>query len=498
MRDRLGALDSLFLRVEAGVTHMHLASCAVFEGPPPSWEDVSELIAARLPQWRGYRQRLGHGGGLLGRPVWVDDESFDLANHVHHSTVPPPGHEAELSDLMGRLMSVELDRRRPLWEVWVVDGLAGQRWALICKIHHCLLDGIAGAELLARLLDVERHPHPTPLRPAGPTGPETDGGRTSGRRHPIRNGAERAKAAGARFGHPRGVASAVRDTVTGALDLGRELRPWATLSIHGTIGKQRRWGVARGTLDDLAAVQAVFGGTVNDVALAVLAGAFRDLLIARGDRVDGVELRSLVPVSLRNADDRTADNQLAAMVAELPIGIADPAERLVAVRYAMQHVKASHHIEATETMTTLVGLMPPMLLALGVRSVTSILRHAPQRSVETVTTNVPGPPMLLYALGREMLECLPYVPITQGLRIGVAVISYNGQVRFGITGDHDTVPELAWFCKRIEAGIAELRQRAESAGCRAPRPPAGRPRGAAPLVDDPPPRPADSARDVGP
>ena len=269
-------------------------------GSAPSWEDVSELIAARLPQWRGYRQRLGLGH--LGRPVWVDDESFDLANHVHHSTVSPPGHEDELSDLMGRLMSVELDRRRPLWEVWVVDGLAGQRWALICKIHHCLLDGIAGAELLARLLDVERHPHPTSLRPAGPTGPETGGGRTaSGRRHPIRNGAERAKAAGARFGHPRGVASAVRDTVTGAFDLGRELRPRATLSIHGTIGKQRRWAVARSTLDDLAAVQAVFGGTVNDVALAVLAGAFRDLLIARGDRVDGVALRSLVPVSLRNA-----------------------------------------------------------------------------------------------------------------------------------------------------------------------------------------------------
>ena len=407
--------------------------------------------------------------------MWVDDESFDLANHVHHCTVPPPGHEDELNDLMGRLMSVELDRRRPLWEVWVVDGLAEQRWALICKIHHCLLDGIAGAELLARLLDVERHPHPTSLRPAGPTGPDTSGGgpTASGRRHPIRNGAERAKAAGVRFGHRRGVASAVRDTVTGAFDLGRELRPRATLSIHGAIGPQRRWAVARSTLDDLAAVQAVFGGTVNDVALAALAGAFRDLLIARGDRVEDVALRSLVPVSLRNAGDHTANNQLAAMIAELPIGIADPAERLVAVRYEMNHVKASHQIEATETMTTLVGLTPPTLLALGVRSVTSILRRVPQRSVETVTTNVPGPPMPLYALGREMLECLPYVPITQGLRIGVAVISYNGQVRFGITGDHDTVPELAWFCTRIEAGIAELRQRAESAGRPTPRPPTG-------------------------
>jgi WS/DGAT/MGAT family acyltransferase len=241
----------------------HLASCAVFEGPAPSWKDVSELIAARLPQWRGYRQRLRSGVGHFGRPAWVDHESFDLANHVHHSTLPPP--EGELNDLTGRLMSVELDRRRPLWDVWVVDGLAGQRWALIAKIHHCLLDGIAGAELLARLLDVERHPHPTSLRPAGPTATATsnDGRPASSGRHPRRNGAERVETAGVSFGHPRDVARAVRDTVTGALELAQELRPRATLSIHGTIGKQRRWAVARSTLDDLAAVQAVFGGTVN-------------------------------------------------------------------------------------------------------------------------------------------------------------------------------------------------------------------------------------------
>ena len=377
--DRLGALDALFLRVEDGVTHMHLASCAVFEGPAPGYDDVIALIAARLPPWRGYRRRLGHAGGLLGRPVWVDDESFDLANHVHHCTVPPPGDEDELNELMGRLMSVELDRSRPLWDVWVVDGLAGQRWALICKIHHCLLDGIAGAELLARVLDVERHPRPTSLRPAEPTGPDTSGGgRTaSGRRHPIRTGAERARAAGVMFGRHRDVAGAVRGTVSGALDLGRELRPKATLSIHGGIGPQRRWAIARSTLDDMAVVQALFGGTVNDVALAALAGAFRDLLIARGDRVDDISLRSLVPVSLRNAGDHTANNQVAAMITELPIGIADPAERLVAVRYAMKHVKASHQIEALETMTTLVGLTPPTLLAVSNTSAPRIASRRP-------------------------------------------------------------------------------------------------------------------------
>jgi WS/DGAT/MGAT family acyltransferase len=244
--------------------------------------------------------------------------------------------------------------------------------------------------------------------------------------------------------------------VEGALALGRELQPAPTLSIEGAIGPHRRWAAARAHLDELKAIRGALGGTVNDVVLAVIAGAFRDLLLARGDPVDGAVLRSLVPVSRRAADDHTASNQVSVIIAELPVGVADPVERLAATRREMDTLKASHQADASDALNSLVGFTPPMLYAFGLRSVAAAMRRAPQRSVNTVTTNVPGPQYPLYALGREMLEYLPYVPVSQGVRIGVAILSYNGQVRFGVTGDYDTMPEVDWFCRRIEAGIAEL------------------------------------------
>jgi WS/DGAT/MGAT family acyltransferase len=230
------------------------------------------------------------------------------------------------------------------------------------------------------------------------------------------------------------------------------------LSIEGAIGPHRRWAAARASLAELKAIRAALGGTVNDVVMSVIAGAFRDLLIERGERVDGVVLRSLVPVSVRAADDTTPNNQVAAMIAELPVGIADPAERLASVRQQMADLKASHQADASEAANVLAGVTPPMLYALAARSVSAAVRRLPQCNVNTVTTNVPGPQYPLYALGREMVEYLPFVPLSQGVRIGVAILSYNGQVRFGVTGDYDSVPEVRWFCSRIEACIAELLQ----------------------------------------
>ena len=469
---QVGPLDHLFLRVEDGVTHMHIACCATFEGPPPDAGDVLTLIATRLPAWPGYRRHLRFRRWNLGRPVWVDDPSFDLVDHVHHVVLPAPGGNEELNDLIGRLISVELDRRRPLWEVWVVDGLGGHRWALVTKIHHCLLDGIAGIDLLAHLLDVEPHPNQPSLPKSTPERPVDQP--TERRRDQRWSGVRWLRANGRRPPHPRDVTIAARNTFAGALALGRRLRPEPSrLSIDGAIGPRRRWAAARSTLAELTTIRTFFGGTVNDVALAVIAGAFRDLLVARGDPVDDVSLRSLVPVSVRRPGDHTASNQIAAAIAELPLGIADPVERLISVRGQMSHLKGSHQTEATEAMTTLIRLTPPSLFSVGVRSAMAALRHVPQRSVHTVTTNVPGPQVPLYALGREMLEVLPCVPITQGLRIGVAVMSYNGQLCFGTTGDYDTVPEVAWFCERIEAGIAELCERTRQARHRPPSPALG-------------------------
>jgi WS/DGAT/MGAT family acyltransferase len=228
------------------------------------------------------------------------------------------------------------------------------------------------------------------------------------------------------------------------------------LSIEGTIGPHRRWAFARASLDELKEIRRVHGGTINDVILSVITSAFRDLLLARGDPVDDVVVRSLVPVSVRAEGDRTQNNQVAAMIAELPVGIAEPVERLEAMRRHMTTLKASHEADASDALNSLARFTPPMLYALGLRSATAAVRRVPQRNVNTVTTNVPGPQMPLYALGRELLEYLPFVPLSQGVRLGVAILSYNGGVRFGVTGDYDTVPEVEWFCQRIEAAVAEL------------------------------------------
>jgi diacylglycerol O-acyltransferase / wax synthase len=459
--DRLSPLDSTFLHIEDGVTHMHIASCAIFEGPSPSYEEFVELVAAKLPQLTRYRQKVRFVPGQLGRPVWVDDPHFNLAYHVRHSALPPPGGDEELNNLMGRLMAVELDRHRPLWEVWMIEGLTRGRWALICKVHHCMVDGISGTDLMMVLLDPTHQPcAATGERWAPPPEPSAVALALDGVLEVLRTPAEQYRAARAMVRGPRKALDAICNTLNGVVSLGRRLQPTSTLSIEGAIGPHRRWAVARAELAELKAIRGVLGGTVNDVILTVVAGAFRDLLIARGDAVDGAVLRSLVPVSLRAAGDHTANNQVSAIIAELPIGVADPVQRLAATMLQMDTLKGSHQVEAGEVVTSLVGLVPPTLYALALRSATAALRRFPQRSVHTVTTNVPGPGSRLCALGREMIEYLPFVPLSQGLRVGVAILSYNGQVRFGVTADYDTVPEIDWFCTRIEAGIAELTERA--------------------------------------
>jgi diacylglycerol O-acyltransferase len=458
--ERLGPLDSLFLHVEDGITHMHIASCAIFEGPAPPYEQLVALVASKLPLLKRYRQKVRFVPGNLGRPVWVDDPHFNLAYHVRHTALPPPGGEDDLDNLMGRLMSVELDRHRPLWEVWMVEGLAGGRWALLSKVHHCMVDGVSGTDLMVLLLERS----PTAALPAvEPWEPSSEPSDIELALRALTDmvtvPAERARAARSLVKTPRRALEAWGEVLEGTFALGRELTPTPALSIEGAIGPHRRWAVARASLEELKAIRRAFGGTVNDVVLATIAGAFRDLLVARGDPVDSTVLRTLVPVNVRAPGDLTANNQVSSMIAELQVGVADPVERLHATRRHMEALKRSHQARAGEVMTSLAEVTSPMLQALFLRSASLTGRRFPQHSVHTVTTNVPGPGFPLYALGRELLEYLPFVPLSQGVRIGVAILSYNGQVRFGVTGDFDTVPEVEWFCRRIEAGVADLSDR---------------------------------------
>lgn len=456
--DHMNPLDSMFLDVEDGTTHMHIGSCSIFEGPAPRFQEIVSLIAGKLALIPRYRQKVRVVPGGIDRPVWVDDPHFDLEYHVRHSALPAPGSEADLNALMGRLMSQELDRHRPLWEVWMVEGLPDEQWAIISKVHHCMVDGVSGTDLIATLLDATRDASPPATATWTPAAEPSDlqlVAESLG--HLTLIPAEQARALRSLVRTPRRAATKLRETVEGLRSLvDRQVLPQPALSTQGVIGPHRRWAAAQAELASIKTIKTAFGGTVNDVVLAVIAGAFRDLLTARGEDPDRVVLRSLVPVSIRPVGDSAPNNQVAAMIAALPIGIADPLERLAAVRREMEQLKRSHQAEATGAFTTLAGFAAPALLAFVLRAAGAMGRERPQRSVDTVTTNVAGPQHPLYAAGRQMVAYLPFVPLAQGVRIGVAIMSYNGAVSFGVTGDYDSVPDLEPFCRSIETGIGEL------------------------------------------
>ena len=456
--DRMNALDASFLYLENGTTHMHIASCGVFEGPAPDYAELVRLLVAKLPLVRRYRQVVRFVPLDLGRPVWVDAADFDIDYHVRHTALPPPGGEAELEHLMGRLMSQELDRSKPLWEAWMVEGLQDGRWAVISKVHHCMVDGVAGVDLISLILDSTPDPSPGAVDEWRPEpAPSAWQLTTDALLHLATSPAEQLRAA-------RVLARAPQRTVHRALDLAAglrsyvaALRPTPPTSLDGSIGPHRRWTCARSTLDDVRTIRRALGGTVNDVVLAAITSGFRGLILARGEDPAHVALRTLVPVSVRTESARGIfDNRVSAIFFDLPVHVADPVERLAAVRAEMQRLKQSHEAEAGEALMALAGTIPPTLTARTLRLATRVLTRVPQRSMNTVTTNVPGPPLPLYAAGRQMLEYLPFVPLGPGVRIGVAILSYNGKLAFGVTGDLDTATDIAVVADGIEAEMATL------------------------------------------
>ena len=463
--NRMSALDALFLYAEDGTTHLHIGSCAVFAGPAPSMDELIALISSKLHLVHRFRQKVRQVPGGLGRPVWVDDPDFNLDYHVRHSALPPRANAQDLDNLMGRLMSQELDRTRPLWEMWLVEGLPRRQWALISKVHHCMVDGVSGTDLLTVLLDATADVKITPS-PAWAPDPEPSDARllldaVAGLvLAPGRLVASVVRGAGSPGNTLRGLS----DTLAGLLSFGRRMTaPSVPLSIEGSIGSHRRWAVARCALAETKAIRRVFGGSVNDVVLTAITAAFRDLLVKRGDVVDHATISSLVPVSIRSGDDHTYNNQVSMMIAELPVGISDPLDRLRAVSTGMAELKRSNQSTAGAAAFDVVDLMPPALFAAGVRTAMTIMRRTSQRTINTVTTNVCGPPYPLFALGREMVDYLPFVPLSPGVRIGVAILSYNGRLAFGITGDYDSAPDVQTMAEGIEAAIAELSELAARA-----------------------------------
>jgi WS/DGAT/MGAT family acyltransferase len=452
----LNPLDAAFVDAEDQdkQASFAIASVAVFEGPAPGYEEFLAAVAGRLPLVPMYRRKLRKVPFGLGPPVWVDAPDFDIRYHIRQTALPAPGGDEQLSRLMARVMSQRLDRRYPLWEYWLVEGLQGGRWALVSKVHHCMVDGISGTDLYRVIFDLT----PEPALPAVDRRwiPDEPSGAALAARATLDSVTLPARdvlALSRMLAHPQAAARQAGDTLRGAARLAGALWPAPGSSLTGPIGRQRRYAWSRASLDDVKAIKNELGGTVNDVVLAAITGGFRRLLLSRDETPRPDLVPSLVPVSVRaEGEENIYDNRVSALVADLPVHIADPVDRLAAVITQMSRLKASREATAGQAVTSLGRYTWFPLASLFVRTAFSL----PQREIVTVTTNVPGPQMPLYGLGRRLVEIIPYVPIAARVRIGISIFTYCGNVTFGVTGDYDTTPDIEVLARGIEDGVAEL------------------------------------------
>jgi len=471
-KDRLTGLDSSFLHLERDSAHMHVAGCSVFAGSAPPYDDLVAAIESRLHLVPRYRQRLAFVPLGQGRPVWVDDPHFNLRYHVRHTALPRPGGEAELKRLAGRVFSQALDRSRPLWELWLVEGLAGGRFAVLSKTHHALVDGISGVDIATVLFDTS----PDPLPVAAPD-QEWDARPLPSRAQLLADALlERATVPAEAA---RGIRATLRGPRTVARRAGRALGSVSALAWTGLqaappspfnqrIGPHRRFTWVRADLARFKAIKNSLGGTVNDVVLAAVAGALGSYMRLHGRQTDGVDLKAMVPVSVRADVERGAlGNRVAAMWATLPVGQADPVARLHTVSEAMVGVKQSGQAVGAEILTAVSGFAPPTIMAQAARL------QARQRLFNLVVTNVPGPQFPLYLLGRELEAIYPMVPLAENTALGIAILSYNGQLNFGLVGDFDALADLEVLADELRSSIDEL---ASAAGVPVAAPAGGSPR----------------------
>ncbi|HKF79273.1 MAG TPA: wax ester/triacylglycerol synthase family O-acyltransferase [Thermoleophilaceae bacterium] len=452
--DRLSPVDASFLHQERRASHMHVGALVIFEGPPPSREDFCEHIESRLPLVPRYRQKLTFPRLEMGRPFWVDDPRFNLDYHVRHTALPSPGSLEQLRGLVGRIFSQRLDRSKPLWEVWLVQGLQDGRFALISKTHHSLVDGISGVDISTVLFDLSPVPAEAP-EPVDWT-PESEPSQVrlvaEGVKGVLRTPQDVAGRALGALQHPRRTAGELLEAAEGLGEVAwAGLNPAPDVPLNVPIGPHRRvWWLQR-PLEEFKEIKNALGGSVNDVVLAVVAGALGRWLRVRGVRTEGLELRALVPVSIRAEEEHgTLGNRIAAMRAPLPVYARDPVERLRIVSEAMRGLKESKQALGAEVISGLERFAPPTLLAMASRV------NFSTRLFNLIVTNVPGPQFPLYLLGREMQELVPIAFLPENHALAVAVMSYNGKVDFGLLADYDAMPDLEVFAELLAESLDEL------------------------------------------
>jgi WS/DGAT/MGAT family acyltransferase len=454
MVERLSTLDASFLYLEDPATPMHVGGVLVLEPPPEGLRAIQELVRSRLPLVPRYRQRVVEVPGHLANPVWADDPEFDVEYHVRTAGLPRPGTETQLLELVSRTMSRPLDRSRPLWEIYLVEGVAGGRIAVITKTHPALVDGLGAIDIGQVLLDVD------------PAAPDPGAGEWAPR--PLPGRVELVRQALQEYLHqPSSVLDQARTAFTdlpataarrgsaagGVLQAARRAAVRAPRSpLNAPIGRQRRIVVARAELDEVKAIRQAHGGTVNDVLLTVLTGALREWLMSRGQAVVGAtSVRALVPVSLQDEDSGDS-TRVSSHLVDLPVGEPSPWVRLSRLSYAMRGVAHHGQSVSADRLIALTGFAPPTLHALGARAARGLSR----RLFNLVITNVPGPQLPLYAAGGLVLEVYPVVPLARGQGLSIGMTSYNGRVFFGLNADRDSVGDVEVLADLIEQEVSAL------------------------------------------
>ncbi|MGN6605908.1 MAG: WS/DGAT/MGAT family O-acyltransferase [Jatrophihabitans sp.] len=498
--ERLSSADVAFLHQETRTTPQHVGGLAIFD-PPASgfdYDRLLRLLEERISLAPRYRQRVRRVPGHLANPIWVDDPRFDITYHVRRSALPRPGTEAQLLEFCARIQSRLLDRGRPLWEMYLVDGLGGGRVAIVTKTHQAMVDEAGAVDLFEVILDAAPEPRRTvqalwmPQPEPGSLALVRDAARAMVLRPTTLVDSARVGLADARVELARASARAggLGPAVRGVVSVGRSVLrrpPPSPLQIR--LSEQRRLAISRTRLDDFRRVRAAYGGTVNDVVLAVITGALRGWLLSRAVPLrPATTVRALVPVSVVDDDEGTPRSSVEAahpsrsgdpatrvrpLLVDLPVGEPDPVLRLTQLRYAMATHRASGRAVGADALTRLGGFAPPTLLALGARASSGLTR----RMFSLVVTNVPGPQVSLYAAGARLREMFPILPISAGQALSIALTSYDGGVCFGINADRDGVRDADALARLIEESLQELLsgipavEDARSAGERRRRPP---------------------------
>jgi WS/DGAT/MGAT family acyltransferase len=458
---RLGPQDASFLYLETPSVHQHVSGVTILDpstapGGKLTYEDVTRVIASRLHLVPRFRQRVVFPPFAVGRPVWVDDQSFDIAFHMRKAGLPKPGSRKDLAEYVQRVTSRPLDRTKPLWEAYVIEGLEDGLMATLTKVHHAMVDGMSAIDLATVMFDFTPEPQiltPPEWRPESPPTPGDlfrDGLRET-ITHPLVSFAETARAA---MATPARIAEEIRETVGGIAGvLERGIAPASPFNRQ--VGPNRRFAMVEAPVATFKAVKRELGGTVNDVILATVAGAIYRLFQTRKEPTRGRTLRAMVPVSVRTKSEQMAlGNRVSSIFVDLPIGPMGPRKRLQLITAETKDLKESNQAVGAEFLMNIGTWAPPTLHALAARLAVR------SRLINLVVSNVPGPQIPLYIAGAKVLASYPTMPLAETMGLSIAVTSLAGTMAFGITADWDSLPDIDLLAAAMEESLQELQKAA--------------------------------------